>query len=572
MTEQEFIDLLQRPSNPNTIEGALIEDKIYKQFKITSTGVVIKNCVFKESVIFDKCDLNYGVKFINCTFEKVFAIIDCIASQHDFKFNFDGYHIEINETTIPELHFHKKNEIERGVQICNNSRIGKLTLNGLQIKTGSFSIFNSEITSIIDIRDVTFGNALEFRANCRIREKIRIVDLTAPSLTFTDSTFEKDIHLWAGKLGSLTFNNGIFNDDFNVKAVPISSYFTIIGTEFKKTFSINIHDETNGIKGSFDKVYISSAKFGEQLVLNGGDIEINELTIKLNKQLEGSLYFNYCKFLLTKISGDNYSGNIVFNHSKFNILALDFFNNYSTLSFNSLKSFNAKSELSITNSNLGETQFFNTLFNSFDSILINDSILNDILVANVKWFEDKYLNKNLLNDDNSYLQKREIYRQIKYALEKQGDRITSLHFKALEMRAFKKDSFKKAKWYSRLLNNDRFILWVGQTNCFGQNWGYPILWALGFTLFYYSLIVVGASDDLTYCFNFRGDSFSATWSEMIKYAYIIPQLLNPTHLISRLLPNSLESNFPVYLFDFIQKITLAFFIFQIISAFRKYMK
>ena len=81
------------------------------------------------------------------------------------------------------------------------------------------------------------------------------------------------------------------------------------------------------------------------------------------------------------------------------------------------------------------------------------SILIDIVIANVKWFSDKNLNSKTKETSPDYTQKKEIYRQIKFALERQGDRISSLKFKALEMNAYKKELFATVEnRYKRIFN------------------------------------------------------------------------------------------------------------------------
>jgi hypothetical protein len=167
---------------------------------------------------------------------------------------------------------------------------------------------------------------------------------------------------------------------------------------------------------------------------------------------------------------------------------------------------------------------------------------------------------------------KEIYRQLKYALEKQGNRISSLRFKALEMKTYKQETFIKVKWYKRIFNVDRFVLWVGQSNDFGMNWLKPVLLAIGFSLLFHFLIIVGISDKLTYSPNLSFQSIETTWNVYRENLSSLPQLMNPTHLLSRIYPNNSNLNFNVHLLDYLLKVILAFFIFQTVSAFRKYVK
>jgi hypothetical protein len=608
INSSDFLQDFYQNGNPVLIEDMEIMDKVDTQKNVIATGVIIKNCVFNEIVIFENVDFNYGIEFINCTFKKSLSINNCKSNNYDHEYNFDRCHIEFKNTKIEGLYFNGNNELERGVRISEKSIINRLQVRSIYSKMGSFAINDSTIENIFDVSQAKLINGLEVRKNCIINSKVRFENVTAGSITFTESTFNTDVHIFAGKIGSLIFNDGLFNDDLSITAVPISGSMTIIGTEFKKSITFKLQDDTNNKTGSLEHVYISSGKFNEQFVVNGSNETINKLIVDFSKQLEGALYFNSCNIQETKLSGDNHNGNIVFNHSNFNKLSFDFFSNYSTISIISAKAYGENSELTIQHSNLGKSQFFNTFFNTFESISIYNSVLIDIVVANVKWFNDKNLNSKTAETSLDYTQKKEIYRQIKFALERQGDRISSLKFKALEMNAYKKElfldiedkfenSYKKnrlLKWLKissrfsknyvvklfynigllgrKILNNNRFILWLGQTNSFGQNWFKPVLFAVGFTIVFHFLIIVGVSDKLSYLPNFDTGSFLLTWNEYCGNINALPQLMNPVHILKRIFPDAKDISFSVYFLDYLLKIILAFFIYQVISAFRKYMK
>jgi len=572
MTANQFITEILKSGTPLTISGETISGQVDIQTSLVATGIIIEDCIFEDGFFIENIDLNCGIKFIGCDFKKNLSINNCTARNYDQAFNFDSYHIEFKDTKIQGLYFNGNNQIERGVRISEKSEIKRIQVRTLISNKGSFAIEDSSIEGIIDISQAQLNGDFSIRNNSTIKEKVRVENLRAGSIVFTDSDFLKDIHIWAGNIGSLTFNDGKFEDDLSISAVPISSYLTVIGTEFKKSISFNIQDDTNNKTGKLTKVYIQSGKFGEQFIINGGNNEIDKLTIDTSKQLEGDLYFNSCNIIQSKVSGNNYNSNIVFNHSNFNKLNFDFFNNYSTVSIISAKSFNEESELIIAHSNLGKTHLFNTFLNTFNKVGIYNSVLTEIITANVTWFKDENLNPDISESSGNYTYKKEIYRQLKFALEKQGDRITSLKFKALEMSAFKSESFSKVKKYKRIFNIDRFVLWVGQSNNFGQHWLKPALIAIGFTLFFYALMIVGLSDNLSYIPNLSCESIRETTRTFWDNAYAIPQLLNPTHILSRVFKGYPEIGFLVYLWDYLLKIILAFFIFQVISAFRKYMK
>lgn len=572
MTASQFIAFITQSGNQLRISRETIPDQVIIQINLIAKGIIIENCVFESGFFIENVDLNCGIKFVECVFKKNLSINNCFASQYDHKFNFDGYHLDFNNTKIEALHFNGDNQIERGVRICEKSIISAIHVRSLISNKGSFDINDSTVVRIIDISQAQLSGGISVRNDSIIDAKVKFENVACGSIVFTGSNFKKDIHIWAGQIGSLTFNEGIFEDDLKIVAVPITSYLTVIGTDFKKSISFTLKDVAANKVGSFNKVYIRSGKFGEQFIINGDNCQIEELTIDTSKQLEGDLYFDSCNVLLANVSGSNYKSNIVFNNSCFNKINFDKFYNYSTLSLISVKAFNQNSEFIIAHSNLGKTHLFNAFLNTFDNIKIYNSVLTEIIVANVKWFDDNKLNANISASSEEYTYKKEIYRQIKFALEKQGDRITSLSFKALEMSAFKNESFAKVKWHRRIFSIDRFILWVGQTNNFGQNWVKPVMFAIGFSLIFYFLVVVGISKNLSYSFNFSKESIQLTWSELARFHNIIPQLMNPANTLSKILPDNIEISFAVNLWDYLLKIFLAFFIFQIISAFRKYMK
>jgi len=457
MTATKFISEITKSGNLIKISGETIPEQVVIRKNLIAKGIIIENCVFENGFIIENVDLNFGIKLIGCDFKKNFSINNCRSTKYDQEFNYDGYHLEFKNTKIEGLFFNGNNQIERGIRICEKSIVRTIQVRTLISNKGSFDVNDSTVERLFDIGQAQLKDSVSIRNNSIIDAKVRFENITCGSIVFTESNFKKDIHLWAGKIGSLTFNDGVFDDDLSITAVPITSYLTVIGADFKKSISFTIQDDKNNKTGSLTKIYIQSGKFGEQFIINGSNCQIEELTIDTSKQLEGDLYFNSCNILLAKLSGNNYQSNIVFNHSCFNNLNFDFFNNYSTLSLISIKGFNPDSEFSIVHSNLGKTQFFNAFLDTFDKIRIYNSVFTEIIVANVKWFKDKNLNPSISVSSEEYTYKKEIYRQIKYALEKQGDRITSLRFKALEISAFKKESFAKVKWYKKILGIDRFI-------------------------------------------------------------------------------------------------------------------
>ncbi len=574
MNEADFEDLMLQKGTPLEIKGHSIEDQVNLTENIIATGVIIENCTFHETVSFNKINLNYGIIFKNCIFKKGLHIIECQSKNYSREFNRDNFHLKFTNTTIDELFFKSNNDIERGIIINEDSKINKLEIDSICCIKGGFFIYNSIINDHLDIHFANMSDNFSIREKSIVNALMRLDKISANSLVFTDSIFNENIHIWAGSIKSLIFNDGIFKDDLFITGVKIHNSLTIIGTQFEKSINFKLFDEDNDKTGNLSKIYIKSGKFGEQFIVNGNDYEIEEITFNTSKQLEGDIYLNSSKIKKAKISGNNYNSNIIFNQCDFNQLHFDSFYNYSNISIISTKSYGENPNLTIQNSNLGTMHLFNVLLDSFHKISIHNSVLTDIIIANVQWFSNEQLNSGDPNSKHSYKQKKEIYRQLKYVLEKQGNRIASLHFKGLEMKTFKKESFVEIKWYKRIFNIDRFVLFVGQTNDFGLNWFKPVLFAIGFSIFFHFLIVIGISDKLNYAFlpNLSCKSLYDTYNIYIDNLNKLPQLMNPTHILKRVFPCKADISFTVHTLDYLLKIILAFFIFQIISAFRKYIK
>lgn len=405
MTAIQFITEITKSGNQIKISGETIPDKVYIRKSLIANGIIVENCVFENGFFLEDIDLNYGIKFIGCVFIKNISFISCRATKYDQEINFDGYHLEFKNTKIDGLSFNNNNHIERGVRVCEKSIIRNIHVENLISKIGGFEINGSTVEILFDIIQSKIMNVSVIN-NSIIDAKVRFDNIECRFILFTDSIFKKDIHIWAGKVDSLTFEDGVFDDDLSILAVPISSCLTINGTEFKKSIKFTLRDDTNNITGSISKVYIKSGKFGEQFIINGNSNQIDELIIDTSKQLDGDLCFNSCNILLATLSGNNSKSNIVFNFSYFNKLNFDFFNNYSTLSLLSLKSFNENSELAITHSNLGKTHLFNAFLNTFDKVTIYNSVLTEVITANVKWFKDENLNSTISASSEEYTYKK----------------------------------------------------------------------------------------------------------------------------------------------------------------------
>jgi hypothetical protein len=89
---------------------------------------------------------------------------------------------------------------------------------------------------------------------------------------------------------------------------------------------------------------------------------------------------------------------------------------------------------------------------------------------------------------------------------------------------------------------------------------------------FYPLIISCVDAELTFNpFNFEWKGISFFWDKYKLYANTIPELFNPTRRMDLLYLNP-ENLGALRFWDGFHRIFLAFFIFQIVSAFRKFVK
>jgi len=111
---------------------------------------------------------------------------------------------------------------------------------------------------------------------------------------------------------------------------------------------------------------------------------------------------------------------------------------------------------------LKNTNFINCDFSQAQQIEIEDSDLTEVKFINVNWGEisEKRICKDLFEKDP--LKAREVYRQLKYALDKQADYITANQFYALEMKAYERFLHKKLfgnlRYHGTFIEDLKFLL------------------------------------------------------------------------------------------------------------------
>lgn len=208
---------------------------------------------------------------------------------------------------------------------------------------------------------------------------------------------------------------------------------------------------------------------------------------------------------------------------------------------------------SIVESDFTGLSFNSCYFSTFKQLSVKESKLDEIKCTATTWPALVTSPK----DESQHFEIREACRQLKLAMANHHDKVSELQFHALEMNAYK--SIVYSRWKDWRHWNDVLSLFAGSTNKFGLNWFRPI-WLVFFTisLFYGGIVwshygIIPFTEGYLSCWN-PSDYF---------------QLYNPTHRLSQLNLKGDISGLTATI-DFFSKIASAFFIYQVVAAFRKF--
>lgn len=541
------------------------------------------NCEFVHGCYITDIHVEFEISFFNCKASEIIITNTQILCKRPLR-----HAILINNSEIHTVLIDHCN-VKRNIEFQSKTEILHFQFEKNTIENGNLNIKGS-IIGIIELDPNTISGDIRFE-NAKVNKRFRAQNVICSGFIFIKSTFLKNIWLWAGEAkNGITFNDSVFEEDFVIEAVKTNTdndNLTIINSEFKRACSIiyRYKDKDNIILGGCRNIFIRDSKFGTGLLVNGGDIfnhfTINKIEINCSKLLTGEIIFNNLIVTNTKLQGANFDASLIFNNVKFQVLNLYYFSNYGKLQFVDVAPTKAVDEtkLLMQNSYLGKAQFLNMDLKSFNIIRISNCDLTEISTSNVQWFELNQLNPHI-SDRKSYKSQlkdegisqilhkrnREVFRQLKFAMEKQGDRIQYLVFKQYEMTCFKKELQLSESWN----NGNRFIMFINQINDFGQNWWRPASLAIILAIIFSFLLIISQKISWHPAENLSDvkRTFEIFWQNV----KVIPQLLNPAFSLADIFGKDVIIKGTTYWIGIFYRIIFAILIFQSITAFRKYSK
>ena len=543
-------------------------------------GAIISDIKFLEEFEINNVNIGCGIIFKNCSFNKNLILFKVTSAGLNQEINKDSQSIAFINCKINNLLI-KSCEFERDISIIDNSSVSQLEIHDVKLIQGSLRLQNTTIKgnfycSFLDLTNNIYTYKTLFEGHIRFEQVI------ASNYDFIKSTFNKDIYLWSGKARhGITINECTSEEDFRIQAVEteVESNLALSDNEFKSSLFIDYFDKSLNklVKKGCKKIYITTSKFNNGLFIIGSDNsenipEIDLIHILPTNKLVGQVFIKNFKIIKVELNDLNINAYLNFEDIQISWLEFDSFSNHNVLKFYNLKSYGEDSELRIFKSYLGTTHFYNCALDSFKNISIADSVFLDIITSNVSWFTYEQVmqakeSKGLTAE--YFKNKRDLFKQLKHAMEKQGDKVQALIFKAYEMEALKKVlSFEKPR-----KKGERFMMWLNyHTNKYGQYWLRPIGWAGLVTFISYIIIVLSSTPELSFSLSIKTIDIARTWLVLVNNSGAYFQLLNPAHAQDKLFEGVTHLPFWASFFDFLQRIIISYLIFQTVSAFRKYIK
>jgi hypothetical protein len=219
------------------------------------------------------------------------------------------------------------------------------------------------------------------------------------------------------------------------------------------------------------------------------------------------------------------------------------------------------SSIEIINSDLGKTSFINTNLWVFDKVIFANSKLSELFLG------DTELPENIFTTENNKIQvqKKIFYEQAKKMYENNGNKIKSLLYGSKEMEVYRA---QLSETEIKPLKGEKFQVWFNHfSNKHGTSWRRGLRVTLIISICFYIL----------YCiFSFGIGSDFVKLFKLIPYYF---NFINPVHKLDFLVDETnfkvenLKWNFGFALaIDFISRLVIPIFAYQMVQAFRKYGK
>jgi len=213
--------------------------------------------------------------------------------------------------------------------------------------------------------------------------------------------------------------------------------------------------------------------------------------------------------------------------------------------------------LIINSSGLGRTDFIRCDFSKASLEFENSKIVDAFFSLT------DFPNTVKINNDDDHAQAQLAFGQLHTAFQKQGDTVRALEYQAREIEAH----YRTLKWFitkkKPYVNFTWLNLWLNKiSNNFGRNWVRPmILSFVAGAIFFYALVL--SSEEYYF-------GFPITLDDDLSIGFF--RFMNPIRFfeLDKLFNQPITLKASSFFWDFLGRVSIAYFFYQTIQAFRRY--
>jgi hypothetical protein len=383
-------------------------------------------------------------------------------------------------------------------------------------------------------------------------------------LNFRNCTFNDWIDLDKGYVnGAVHIDGAIFNDRFIFRSTFFCKSLYLSNITAKQDVSINQN-------GNLESIDLDSCDFsiGFECHYYGEDaLNSNyDFSCTINGVMKGNIIFTDIPVTFISIGCYNF-GNVLFRNTFTHRITLNYLQNYSKITFANTRLIYQNPIFIVFDSNLGNTEFVNLDFRKFEEIMIsrsdviNISLSNSILPARIQsGVKNPIYGYNIRPDEsiNSNMYYRESYRQLKIAMERQGNVSAALTFKSMEMYFLRKEL--NFGWNKVLLYLNYY------SNKHGLSWSRGIIFTLSISYIMFLAYQISLLDNKLISPFFVGKDKLKVMSSTTFASYM--EFLSSFPLYKRQTDQTLS--WQTHLVILLSKIFIGYGVYQTIMAFRKF--
>jgi len=401
------------------------------------------------------------------------------------------------------------------------------------------------------IGDVFSNRGIEF-SNCIFKQEVHIHNISTATNYQHHFTFKE-----------CAFENGIkfFRCDLNV--------VDIIQCTLKKGYLGLESSSISSFKASLkeaEKVYIhGGGKYNRLGIGSWGPNKVKHLIIECDG-LEGDIYVDNSEVEDLEIIRLFPKGSINISDSKIQSFLFTYFKNLGKITIRHVAPIRYEgSYFTVYKSTLGDVQFFDIDFRKYLEFNVLSSDISEIKFVKTVWHENinslpgkytpEFSDRDKIQENQTRIERKEVYKQLRHASNKQGDVLNEGYFHEKEMNTY----YHTINWCQNFWT--KFIL--GSSRIFGnygKNFRQPLIALLLLHSITLAIMVHYCYDNFMFV-----PAKEGSWSDFGDFMGEYVRLLNPVHSFDKakglwIIP------------DTIIRIYTSFFIYNMLRATRRFVK